>query len=177
MKELDREDKVLAYLIAQILTQLLDIFTLMATSYRSQASDCSLCLLWFISVWKQGLFTGCGERLCWHAENADGPIRHGHHEAQQGACRLGLLASRDPRLLVARMCLTAHLLWVSPVRSAQSQTLFDAACSPPSPTPSLLPGRGHAPAPSCRERPLGRCPAAAAALWYSGWSQYGGQSA
>lgn len=45
MKELDREDKVFAYLIAQILTQLLDIFTLMATSYRSQTSDCSLCLL------------------------------------------------------------------------------------------------------------------------------------
>lgn len=57
-------------------------------------------------------------------------------------------------------------------KKAQSQTLFDASCFPP----SLLPERGHAPALSCQERPLGCRPTAAAELWYSGWSQYGRQS-
>lgn len=57
-------------------------------------------------------------------------------------------------------------------KKAQSQTLFDASHFPP----SLLPERGHAPALSCQERPLGCRPTAAAELWYSGWSQYGRQS-
>lgn len=41
-----------------------------------------------------------------------------------------------------------------------AQTLFDASCFPA----SLLPERGHASALSCQERPLGRCPTAAAKL-------------
>lgn len=121
----------------------------------------------FVSVRTPALCTGSRTWVCWNVADAHGVLRHGHHEAQSGLSVL-LVSFWCISYIKIRPFVLRHTC-----KEAESQTLFDVCGFPP----SLLPERGHAPALSCQERPLGRRSTAAAELWYSGRSQQGTQSA
>lgn len=73
-----------------------------------------------------------------------------------------------PSLCVS--CASFYSMWLSAhCYDTPAAKLFDASRFPP----CLLSERRHAPAPSGQERPHGCRAAAAAELWYTGWSQCG----
>ena len=143
------------------------------TSTKVLAVNVAVCIP--ILVRKPAVCT-CGRAwVCGNVRYSVGTVWYGYNEAQQGVCGLVCV------FLVVCVSLNLQLFMLTSLEctfvchtceKAQSQTLFDASCSPP----SLLPEGGHAPALSCQERPVGSRPTAAADPWYSGWSQYGRQS-